>query len=169
MSNKKKQEDSKDKEKKENPIDEENVTDKPDTLKYAHHRGSAQITPVDKSKVKGRAMSAMQEQTDQQLGQIKKQMEVLAEQAQEIQNRIQISEKVYEAETNFEPLIGHTYHLYQRKKGTFVLSMIGPNDWGKRSMPYKDHVATVKLLSDHTWEVVEKNENFENDNNEEDE
>lgn len=33
--------------------------------------------------------------------------------------------------------------------------MVGPNEWG--SNPPYVYVATVKLLSDHTWEVQEKN------------
>ncbi len=138
----------------ENPIDEENIAQNPGTLEYPHHVGGQPIKPVDKSKVKGRAVAAMQEQTDQQLGQIRKQMEVLAEQARDIQNRVDISEKIYEAETSFEPHIGHTYYLYARENGQYVLSMIGPDDWGKR-MPFHEYVSTVKLLSDHTWEVLD--------------
>jgi len=31
--------------------------------------------------------------------------------------------------------------------------MIAPNEWGRRA-PY-DHLASVRLLGDHTWEVME--------------
>ncbi len=151
----KEEEEKKEKEgSKENPIDEESITDNPGTLSYPHQVGGQPIRPVDKSKVKGRAVAAMQEQTDQQLGQIRKQMEVLAEQARDIQNRVDVSQKIYEAETSFEPHIGHTYYLYARENGQYVLSMIGPDDWGKR-MPFHEYVSTVKLLSDHTWEVLD--------------
>lgn len=144
---------------KENPIDSDKVADNPHILPYGHHVGSASIKPVDKSKVKGKAVAAMQEQTGQQLGQIKKQMQTLAQQANEIQKRVQISEKIYDADTNFEPQIGHTYYLYEREEGKYVLSMIGPDDWG-RSIPFKQYLASVQLLADHTWKVLDNEDDI---------
>ena len=136
-----------------NPIDEDKVTENPHSLPYAHTVGGVEIKPIDKGKVKGRAVKAMYKQTDMQLGQIKQQIELLAQQAQKIQNRIMISEQVYNAEMNFEPLIGFTYHLYERSNGNYVLSMVAPEEWGANP-PYT-FVATVELLSDHTWDVLE--------------
>jgi len=31
--------------------------------------------------------------------------------------------------------------------------MVGPNEWGKKGQPFNSFIATVKLLSDHTWEI----------------
>lgn len=147
-------------EEKENPIDPENVAENPHLLPYGHHVGSPSIKPVDKSKVKGKAVAAMQEQTGQQLGQIKKQMQTLAQQANEIQKRVEISQKIYEADTSFEPQIGHTYYLYERREGKYVLSMIGPDDWGK-TMPFNQYLAAVELLADHTWKVLDNPEDID--------
>lgn len=137
----------------------DNITDTPSTLPYAHHAGSALIKPIDKGKVKGRALSAMEEQTHLQMSQIKEQIELLASQAKALQDRVEISEKIYQAELNFEPLIGHIYHLYTKKDGNWTLSMIGPGDWG-RSFRYDSFLATVKMLSDHTWDILEKGDHF---------
>ena len=136
-----------------NPIDEDKITENPHSLPYAHTVGGVEIKPIDKGKVKGRAVKAMYKQTDMQLGQIKQQIELLAQQAQKIQDRIMVSEQVYNAEMNFEPLIGFTYHLYERSNGNYVLSMVAPEEWGANP-PYK-FIATVELLSDHTWDVLE--------------
>lgn len=136
-----------------NPIDKDKVAENPGLLPYAHNVGGSVIRPIDKGKVKGLAVSAMYEQTDSQLDQLRKQVELLAQQAQKIHDRVKISEDIYLAEMNFKPLIGHIYHLYQKQDKTNVLSMIGPNEWGK-SCPYHFQ-ATVKLLSDHTWEIQE--------------
>jgi hypothetical protein len=140
----------------ENPIDKDKITENPHSLEYPHHVGSAVIKPEDQGKIKGRALSAMEYQTDQQLTQIYEQMQLLAEQAKKITQRKEISEKIYQAECRFEPLINHTYHLYETKEGGQVLSVIGPNEWG-RSVKKDDFkwLATVKLLADHTWEVIE--------------
>ncbi len=137
-----------------NPIDKDKITEIPHLLPYAHTVGGVQIKPIDKGRVKGRAVEAMYDQTEMQLEQIRKQIELLAQQAKTIYDRVSISEDIYLAEMNFEPLIGFTYHLYQKKDGKKVLSMVGPREWGAKP-PY-EFIATVKLLSDHTWEVLEK-------------
>lgn len=139
-----------------NPIDPDKITETPHILPYAHTVGGVVIQPIDKGKVKGRAVSSMYEQTDMQLDQIRKQIELLAEQAKSIHNRVLISERIYLAEMNFEPLIGFTYHLYRKPNNTFVVSMVAPHEWGSRS-PYT-FVATVKLLADHTWDILEEGE-----------
>ena len=136
-----------------NPIDKDNVTETPNTLAYPHHRGGVPIIPSKQGDIKHKALSAMKEQTNSQLMQIKEQMELLAKQATSIKNRIDISEQIYNAEIRFEPLIAHTYHLYKKNDQDFFLSMISPNDWGKNKCPYT-FIAAVKLLSDHTWEII---------------
>lgn len=138
-----------------NPIDVDKITETPNTLVYPHHVGSAIVKPEDQGKLKGRALSAMEQQTDQQLSQIYEQMQLLADQAKKIQDRKEISEWIYGAEMRFEPLISHVYYLYQRDSGIYLLSMIAPNHWG-RSGNHLEFVATVKLLADHTWDVLEK-------------
>jgi hypothetical protein len=137
-----------------NPIDKDKITETPGTLPYAHHVGSGLVKPIDEGKVKGRAVAAMHHQTDQQLGQLYEQMQLLNEQAKRIQKRVEVSEKIYLAEMRFEPLINHIYHLYLKDDGKNTLSMIGPNQWGKKGCPYQFE-ASVKLLADHTWEVLE--------------
>lgn len=138
-----------------NPIDPDKVTETPGTLAYPHHAGSALVKPTDRGKLKGRAMSAMYQQTDQQLLQIKKQMELLASQAREVQQRVEISKDIYEAEMSFDPLIGHTYHLYREPGGKRFLSMLSPREWG-RSATKKEFMASARLLADHTWEILEQ-------------
>lgn len=102
----------------------------------------------------------MAEQTNMQLDQIREQIELLARQARAIRDRAELSEKIYQAEMGFEPLIGHVYHLYEAQNGSWTLSLIGPNDWG-RSFRYAAFLATVKLLADHTWEILEKGELYQ--------
>jgi len=135
-----------------NPIDKDKITETPHLLPYAHTVGGSVIKPIDRGRVKGLAVAAMYEQTDMQLDQIRQQVELLAEQAKKIQRRVEISERIYQTEMNFKPLISHTYHLYTRKDGSEFLSMIGPGEWGRKA-PVQFQ-ATVKLLADHTWEVL---------------
>jgi hypothetical protein len=136
-----------------NPIDDDHITETPNTLTYGHHRGSLPIIPTKEGDIKSKALSAMEHQTDIQLLQIKEQMALLAEQAQKIQKRVDISQQIYSAKVRFEPLINHVYHLYNNGDES-LLVMVGPNDWGKKGCPY-EFVASVRLLADHTWDVMD--------------
>ena len=73
-----------------NPIDKDKVAENPGLIAYPHTIGSIQIKPEDEGKLKSRALSAMREQTNRQLQQIQKQVELLAMQATEIQRRVEI-------------------------------------------------------------------------------
>ena len=139
-----------------NPIDGDKVALNPHLLPYAHERGGATIKPLDVGKAKGLAMTAMYEQTDMQLDQIKAQIELLARQANAIQERMTISERIYQAKMGIDPIISRTYYLYEKKSGDNVLSMVSPAEWGENG-PYV-YIATVKLLGDHTWDVLDKAE-----------
>ncbi len=138
-----------------NPIDPDKITENPHSLEYGHHAGSALIKPEDQGKLKSRALNAMEHQTDMQLNQIYEQMKLLADQAKKLNDRKSISEFIYQAEIRFEPFINHTYHLYKKSNGTYLLSLIGPNQWG-RSGAELQFMATVKLLADHTWDILDQ-------------
>jgi hypothetical protein len=137
--------------KSDNPIDPEKIAENPSTLPYAHTVGGVPIKPLDQGRVKGRSLQAMYEQTDRQLEQIYGQIKTLAEQAKALQQRKELSEMIYEAEIPFKPIVGKTYHLYG-KEGKSLLSLIGPNEWGKEP-PYT-YLKSLLLLADHTWEVL---------------
>jgi hypothetical protein len=139
-----------------NPIDIDKVAENPSLLPYAHHVGSAIVKPIDKGKTKGLAMTAMYHQTEIQLTQIKEQVETLIRQAQNIHDKIAVSEKIYKADINFKPIINQTYFLYDKNEIP-ILSLIGPKEWGKK-IPYQ-YIASVKLLADHTWKIMDAEEN----------
>ena len=113
---------------------------------------SPKINPIDKRLVKATAFETMQYQANQQISIIKQQAELLMEQARKIEERLEISRKIYEADLNFEPVIGTTYHVYE-KNGRTVLSLIAPNEWGKK-MPFDHHVCSATLLGDKSWDLV---------------
>ncbi len=136
-----------------NPIDPKHVAENPGLLPYAHNIGSAIIRPLDKGRTKGVAMTAMYEQSERQLDQIRKQVDLLVEQARAIQQRVEISEQIYLADMNFKPIVAHIYHLYTKKDETLVLSMVAPDEWGKNP-PYI-WKATVKMMGDYTWDVLD--------------
>lgn len=138
----------------ENPIDKDKTAENPGLIDFPHHIGSALVFKNDRTLIKNKAMSAMMEQTNAQWQQIQQQLELLKQQAEKLKKRIEFSEKIYNAQMNFEPIIGHIYYLYHNHKtNTDVIMMISPDEW--RSKPeHLEFQSAVKLLSDHTWEVV---------------
>ena len=76
------------------------------------------IIPTKEGVIKNKALSAMEHQTDIQLKQIKDQMSLLAKQANQLKERVEISQMIYNAEMRFEPLISHIYHLMNLMKVT---------------------------------------------------
>ncbi len=127
-------------------------------LPYAHMRGGFPVKPDDIGKAKGIAITAMEEQVQTQLKQIYDQVDTLARQAKEIRTRAEISYKIYQCDMKFVPRIGQTYHLYENGDGTPTLSLICPDQLGPIK---KKHLATVKQLHDHTWEIIEIAEDAE--------
>jgi len=130
-------------------IDPDKVTDQPSTLPYPHTVGSPAFKPVERRGIKGTSLAIMEEQTQMQLDQIQQQVELLYKQASAIQNRVDLSQMIYDAEVNFLPVIGEVYHLYKRSTGRYVLSMIAPKEWGRTSP--LEYVQSAKLLADRTW------------------
>lgn len=123
-------------------------------LPYSASVAGALIKPTEEGVIRHKALTAMEEQTNMQLGQIRKQIELLALQAQEIQKRKELSLLIYSAKLNFSPVIGQTYFMYEKADDSHLLSLVSPREWGGGAGPYKRFVAAVKLLADHTWMEV---------------
>ncbi len=134
------------------PVNMDAVEEKSAFLTYATSVGGPAIKVEDKGRIKGNAMMAMYEQTDRQMDQLKNQMETLVQQAQMLKRRKEISEQIYQAALAFRPVVGHVYHLYVKDNGTSTISLIAPEEWG-RKCPYT-YIATCQLLYDHTWEIL---------------
>ena len=123
-------------------------------MPYSTSVSGAVIKATEEGVIRHKALTAMEEQTNMQLDQIRKQIELLAIQAQEIQMRKELSMIIYGAKLSFVPVIGHTYYLYEKADASHVLSLISAKEYGGGSGPYKKFIAPVKLLADHTWKEV---------------
>lgn len=122
-------------------------------LPYSASVSGAVIKPTEEGVIKHKALTAMEEQTNMQLEQIRKQIELLALQAYEIQKRKELSLMIYGAKLSFKPNIGQTYYVYEKHDDTCILSLVSPKEWGQ-SGPFKKFVAAVQLLADHTWKEL---------------
>ncbi len=56
---------------------------------------------------------------------------------------------IYNAKFNFEPIIGETYHLYEKKDNTTFLSLIAPSECNF------NHLGSFQLKADKIWERID--------------
>ncbi|HVG12531.1 MAG TPA: DUF2452 domain-containing protein [Flavisolibacter sp.] len=122
-------------------------------LPYSASVSGVAIKATKEGVIRHKALTAMEEQTNMQLDQIRKQVELLALQAQEIHKRKELSMLIYGAKLSFKPEIGQVYYLYEKADASHVISLISPKEWGP-SMPYASFIAAVQLLADHTWKEL---------------
>jgi hypothetical protein len=118
--------------------------------------GSPVIRPEDKNQIRANAVEAMHHYANQEMAMLKKQADLIMQQVREIENRLKISEQIYTSDMRFQPIVNQVYHLYE-KDDHYTLSLIGPDEWGK-SKSSRKYVASVKLLGDHSWDVMKSAE-----------
>ena len=110
-------------------------------LPYPISTLSPRIIPNDLSNFKSRGISQIER--DLQLKLEKMREEYIATVEHFNWNKL-----VYEAEINFEPIVGEVYHLYSMR-GKNHLSMIDPEQWSQK------HLASFRLNLDRQWDLNE--------------
>ena len=136
----------------------EQTSDKKSTFHAPTDRGSVSFEPTQKGVIKSRSQRAMHDQIDIQMQNIMEQIQVLYKQAEKLKERKVVSEMVYQADINFEPIVGKAYFLYKNSNDKLTLSMIAPEDWGRSTK--MEFLAEVELLGDRTWKVHKSSESF---------
>jgi len=70
----------------------------------------------------------------------------LIEQAQKLKREYEWNEMIYSrVKYNFQPVIGHTYHLYSKNEDDLFLSIIEPSQWNM------NYLGSFKLDSSNKW------------------
>ncbi len=128
---------------------------KTSNLPYAHNLSSAIIKPEDIGKMKGDALRAMSEQVNIQMAQIYRQASALVEEANRLKERAEIGQMIYDADITLTPRSGNIYYFYERKEdGSNFLSLVAPEEWGSEKEKEFKLIHRVKMLADHTWEIL---------------
>ena len=100
--------------------------------------------------VKQDSLTIMRHHANQQIKKLQVHAKLLVDQAQEIMDRVRLSEMILKAEYGFKPIHLKEYYLYE-KGDKLVLTLISPDEWDS---PYGECIATVRQLGDSTWEQV---------------
>jgi hypothetical protein len=116
-------------------------------LSYGMSVGDAAIQPTDATAFKKKSVARVKNEFETRFEELKQAYEQLVDE-------YNWNKLVYESEFKWEPNIGETYHLYQRKDGSTFLSMIEPTNF--RSATF---VGSFRLNSFSKWEKVDEEEN----------
>ena len=108
---------------------------------------SPKIVPTDLSSFKSRGISEVERGLQQKLIEIRETYLAAID-------HFNWNKLIYEADINFEPIIGQTYHLYE-VRGRKLLSMIAPDQW------HQKHLATVRLNVDRQWKIESLSEEID--------
>ena len=77
---------------------------------------------------------------------------VLEKQAQAIKRRLDVTDAVYAAVYQFQPVMGQHYWLvWHRRRQHTLLTHHGPTDWSSGSPEDYEYQTQVKYMGDHTW------------------
>jgi hypothetical protein len=83
---------------------------------------------------------------------------VLQRQADEVRQRLEITDLVHAAKYSFQIYHGQCYWLaYDRARGGTLLTQTGPAEWTTAPPDYYEYICRVKWLGDYTWIEVDSN------------
>lgn len=90
--------------------------------------------------------------TEHKLTLIADQIKELQAKARAILDAAELALDLHRVPCNFVKRVGATVHLYQRKDGTRLFSIVGPDEWGS-SVPYT-YVASYRLGADMSFDLI---------------
>jgi hypothetical protein len=132
--------------------------DRRHALPYPMELGSPAFQPIAIAEAKDLSINTARAHAQQEYDRIMEQAAVLIRQAQALQDRLTMSERVIAADWGFAERHGTNYYLYlNTHTGRETLSLIAPADWQGRCPDHLQYQATVQKQGDSTWaEVTEQ-------------
>lgn len=81
--------------------------------------------------------------------QVKARYDELKNELEDLMEKFEYNNLIYQSKFSFEPVIGETYHLYKRENEESFLSLIAPHECKF------EHLGTFRLNADKMWEKLE--------------
>ena len=121
---------------------------------------SPPIKPTDMTQVKQQSIAVTNHYVKKEYARLQEQADVIMRQFHDLDRRVKITEVIMQARMRIKPVIGQSYWLYRKRDNTYVVSLIGKDNWAS-GCPH-EFVAEVHQLGDSTWEVIQVAPDFEN-------
>jgi hypothetical protein len=135
-------------------ITQEDITKKP-LVPYPLDRGAPKFHLIDIKSVKDQEYNLAVKQAQREFDKLKEMADVITQQANQIRDRMELTQQVYRAEYNFKPVAGNTYWLLRHsKKDILMLCLLGPEDWAQGPPEAYEYINQVRSLPNGLWEGV---------------
>ena len=108
----------------------ENVRSPAHSSPYPVSRLAPAMELVELARELAEADDMLTVQATAQLRLLAEQMEQLRAKARKILAETRENQELHRAECGFAKKPGHTYHLYRKKNGDLLFSLVGPSEWG---------------------------------------
>lgn len=105
---------------------------------YATERSAPKIVPLEMNSWKRKGAHRVNETLSAEFEEIRRKYE-------QLKDRLEYNQLVYNARFNFEPVVGKTYHLYRNAEEQAFLSVISPAEC------QFDYLGSFRLQSDLSW------------------
>ncbi len=133
----------------------EQDTFKKSSVSYALDRGAPQFSLVEVKSKKDQQYNLAIQQAQQEFENLKQIAEVINKQAQQIKERLEVTEMIYHAEYNFTPIADNVYWVAKDlEKNIYMLCILGPNDWSTHPPENYEYISKVKFLANGLWEKM---------------
>ena len=121
---------------------------------YPTEIGSAAFAPVPIKEQKDIMLNVARANAEQEFQRIMDLVEVLKKQANDLEQRLLLTEKIHQAKFNFKPVVNSIYWVVQVDTDQ-ILTPLGPNDWSTGAPNNYKYMYKVKFLGDYTWINIE--------------
>jgi len=123
---------------------------------YATESSGPQFDLIPVTKQKDIMINHARIYAQQEYDRIMELVTVLQKQADDIKRRLDVTDMVYNAEYQFQIVLGQCYWLaFDSRKQKTILTSHGPYDWSSSKPRHYDYITQVKYMGDHTWMEIE--------------
>lgn len=119
---------------------------------YPVSRLAPSIELVELAKQVSDADDMLTVQATARLRLLAEQMEQLRSKARRILSETREHQELHRVQCGFSKKAGQSYHLYRKRSGALLFSLVEPDEWG--SKPPFEFVGTYRLELDKTWKKL---------------
>jgi len=129
--------------------------DRRSSLPYPMELGAPAFAPIAVEKEKDIILNVGKLHAQQEYDRIMEQVDVLKRQADNLVNRIAVSELMHTVTYGFQPRHNKVYYVYHdTQKDLHWASPTHPEEWSAGPGAHNKFVMAVKMLGDSTWQEV---------------
>jgi hypothetical protein len=133
-------------------ITQEDINKKP-FVSYALDRGALKFDIIETKSKKDQHYNLAIQQAQKEFENLKQIADVINQQVQQIKERLEITELVYNAERSFTPVVGAIYWIIKHtKKNNIQIVVLGPKDWSADPPLNYEYISKIKYLANGLWE-----------------